>query len=295
MGIKRLVPPVVKAFYHKLFASGKGKYEIGNYEIEIPPNFVLPGFQKEHKLYDRFLPVLASKLSSDGLIIDVGANIGDTTTALLQHCNNPILCIEPSDVFFPYLERNLNKLPHNFSDRVKTIKCLVGTGSFSGELEHSEESTAKVKRNTVNSATTHTALDKLIDDTSKILLLKVDTDGFDFDVIRSAEKILTDSQPILFWENEISEKFQSKGFEELYALLQEKGYTHIYIFDNFGNLITGESDFKTLKDINAYVYSMKQYRCTRTLYYTDILAATGKHHLTVKDAVEEYKSKWINK
>jgi len=239
--------------------------------------------------------VLAKNISSDKIIIDVGANIGDTTIALIQNCKNPIICIEPSDKFFPYLERNLKRIPHEDRSRVKIIKKFVGTGLISGNLNHKIGGTASLKVTENPISNTHMSLDKLVDDVSNILLLKVDTDGFDFDVISSAEEILSRSEPILFWENEISEEFQYQGFNELYSLLQKKGYKYVYIFDNFGNLITEEVNFTTLKNINSYVYSMKKYNCTRSIHCTDILASTEKNHVLVKKAINEYKMEWINK
>jgi FkbM family methyltransferase len=231
MNMKQFIPAIFISIYRTLTRQRKGKYEIGKYEIEIPPNFALPMYQNNNKLYDRFLPVLAKKLTCNkSIIIDVGANIGDTAIAVLQHCTNPIICIEPSDVFFPYLEKNLKKLTLNDFNRVKTFKKLVGTGLFSGNISHSVNGTASVNIADSSVSTTyntHTALDELIEDSSNILLLKVDTDGFDFDVIKSAEKILSDSEPILFWENQISEDFQNKGFDELYSLLTIKGYKYI--------------------------------------------------------------------
>jgi hypothetical protein len=192
------------------------------------------------------------------------------------------------------LEKNINKLTPKDLNRVKIIKKLVGTGLLSGELDHSSGGTASVKITNSSNTITHIALDKLIQDSSNVLLLKVDTDGFDFDVLKSAENILSNSEPILFWENYISEYFQLHGFDELYSFLAKKGYKYIYIFDNFGNLITEEADFETLKNINSYVYSMEKHGCTRTFYYTDILATTEKNYLVVKKAIHEYKTHWIN-
>jgi hypothetical protein len=71
------------------------------------------------------------------------------------------------------------------------------------------------------------------------------------------------------------------------------GYCNLYIFDNFGNLVVEKSNYHTLKNINAYLYSMKKYHATRTFYYTDILAATNKHLLIVENAIEDYKENWI--
>jgi len=273
----------------------KGKYRIEKYEIEIPPNFALPFFQKSFKLYDRFLPILAKNLNGEGVIVDIGANIGDTAIAMIQNCENPVICIEPSDTFYPYLERNLKCIGSEYLSRVKTYKTLVGTGSIKGSLHHTNGGTAGIRIIEDSNSFTHVALDKLIGDVSNIQLLKVDTDGYDFDVIMSAEEILSHSEPILFWENEISDDFQYAGFNNLYNLLKKKGYKYIYIFDNFGNLITEETNFETLRNINSYVYSMKKYNCTRTIYYTDILASTERNSIFVRKAVDVFKTEWINK
>jgi len=298
MNIKLFIPPVFEVIYRKLMSGSRTKYKIGNFEIEMPPDFALPRYQKTNRLYDRFLPVLVKNITpenKDRIIIDVGANIGDTVIAMLQNSDNPVICIEPSDYFFPYLERNLKSLPSSASSRVKTIKKLIGTGFISGTLDHTDGRTATLKVDESHGVSTHVALDKLIDDKSNVILLKVDTDGFDFDVINSAESILSDSNPLLFWENEITEDFQLKGFNKVYDLLHEKGYKYVYIFDNYGNLITESVGFDILKNINSYAYSIRKHNCTTTFYYTDILAATEKYNLIAQNAVNKFRKEWINK
>jgi FkbM family methyltransferase len=293
--INHFLPPIVRHIYWSVVTIIRPNYKIGNYSIKIPPNHALPKFQKWFKLYDRFLPVLAKKISSDRLIIDVGANIGDTTVALIQNCRNPVLCIEPSENYFSYLQLNLERLPREDRSRIQTVKKFIGTGVLSGDLNHKIGGTASLNVSEDSHTQTHTRLDDLVDSVLNVILLKVDTDGFDFDVINSAEKILCNSEPILFWENEISEEFQHEGFVEMYSLLQKLGYQYIYIFDNFGNLISEEENFTTLENINSYLYSMKKSNCTRTIYCTDILASTEKNHHLVKAAIKEYKTEWINK
>lgn len=63
----------------------------------------------------------------------------------------------------------------------------------------------------------------------------MDTDGYDFDVLKSSENILIKSEPILFWENQMFEDFQIQGFNDLYKLLQ-KSDINIFMF-----LITSET------------------------------------------------------
>ncbi len=297
MNLKLFTPPFIEILFRKLQSALKRNYVIGQYSLSIPPYIDLPRHQRLHKLYDQFLPVLAKHISGQELIIDVGANIGDTPIAILQKCQNPIICFEPSDVFYSYLKKNIDALNPSDTSRVKTIKKMIGTGSISGTLNHnsSRKGTASVRIENNSNSSTHSSLDSLIEKHNEVILMKVDTDGFDFDVIQSAESILSQSEPILFWENEIADNFQFEGFIQLYKMLEKKGYNHIFIFDNYGNLITEESNFSTLKNINSYLYSMEKNGQSRTFYYTDVLASTKKNFDKVKVAIEEYKKDWINK
>ena len=87
-------------------------------------------------------------------------------------------------------------------------------------------------------------------------MLKVDTDGFDYDVIKSTrEGILSNSEPIFpILGNEITEDFQINGYNGLYSLLDIKGYKYVYIFDNYGNMITeSKTILKYSENINSYM------------------------------------------
>lgn len=277
-----------KAFFQLIFCFRR-KYTIGNFELKIPFGHSLPFNHAIYKLYDRFLPVLAKHVNGQSMIVDIGANVGDTAVSIAQQCHNPITCIEPSDVFFPYLENN-NRYKSRSTSQIILVKKLVGTGTISGLLSHRKKITASVKIVQGITMPTHTPLDDLVINIRDIALIKVDTDGYDFDVLKSADQILTFSEPVLFWENEIEEDFQFEGFCDLYSFLESKGYNHVYIFDNFGNLMVEETNFKVLKCINSYIYSMRKYRHTRTIFYTDILATTNKNHSIFKDAIYEFKN-----
>lgn len=293
--IQLFIPPLFEKVIRMIPAVFRRRYSIGSYTLSIPLNWSLPDIQKKHKLYDRFLPVLAKHFTGNSSIIDVGANIGDTTIALLQVCKNPILSIEPSELFHSYLLKNLSAVNSEDKKRVEVIKKLVGTGEVAGTLRYSKNSTATLQVATIQNSATHTPLNNLVKEPGNVILIKVDTDGFDFDVILSGAEILTQSEPLLFWENDIQEEFQLIGYSKMYKLLQEKGYNYLYIFDNYGNLMTEESNFKTLLDINQYGYSMKGNNLTRTIYYTDVLACTDKNLAIAKASIKEYRTKWINR
>ena len=274
-----------KRFVHDI------KYNIGDCQIVIPSSSNLPRNQKKHPLYDRFLPVLATHLTQ-GTVIDVGANVGDTLVSMAQNCSNSFVCVEPSEMFFNYLEKNANLILRKDGLQIKLIKKMIGCGYLSGSLI-GDGSTAHLEITNNPTQSNHIPLDTLVNEYSDIVLIKSDVDGYDFDVILSSEKILIQSEPILFWENEIFNDFQYEEYGKLYAFLEEKGYSYLYIFDNFGNLLVEKSDYRTLKDINAYLYNMAKYKATRTFFYTDILASTEKRKAVIEKAVDDYKNNYI--
>ncbi|MEI7464384.1 MAG: hypothetical protein WCJ87_03490 [Burkholderiales bacterium] len=50
--------------------------------ILMPKNHRLAEYKKRHRLYDQFLPHLARYLPTGGVVVDIGANVGDTLAAM---------------------------------------------------------------------------------------------------------------------------------------------------------------------------------------------------------------------
>lgn len=74
--------------------------------INATKNHPLQRFQKEFHWYDKILSNLAPLIT--GNIIDIGANIGDTTIAIHQaNPNLHIYAIEPDPEFYPILTSNI--------------------------------------------------------------------------------------------------------------------------------------------------------------------------------------------
>lgn len=294
--LKQFIPPILIKFLEPLKVlfrdKSKSSIFVQGVEMVAPFGFPLEDYQKEYKTYDRLLPVLVKHIGPKGVLVDIGANIGDTLFSIVKKCKNEIICIEPSDIYYEYLETNYNKLVESESSRVKLVKKFIGTGSFTGKLIH-EHGTAHIEVDN-NDKVEFVELDKLFFD-KDLKLIKVDTDGFDYDVLLSSKKIIQKQKPILFWENLIEHEFQMKGFDELYSFLSDNGYNNIYVFDNFGNIIVQSSSFDTLIDLNEYLYSQLKFNCHRTFHYTDILAATIQDKDVVESAIAEFKNEIIRR
>jgi hypothetical protein len=216
----------------------------------------------QYRLYDRFLPVLSRHLPN-GWLIDVGANVGDTAVGIARESTHPILCIDASDECYGLLLTNTANL------NVRAVKALVGTGRY-----------AKIAR----------PLDCLLEENHihEPTLIKTDTDGYDADVILSGWHAINAAKPILFWENDFHNEQQANDLEKVYQQLSSIDYQHLWVFDNFGNLMLRDCGYGVLHDLNSYVASQHDHQCTRTIYYTDILAATDQHLHIVRKAICDY-------
>ena len=273
-------------------ASSTKRYKIGEHTILLNREHLLPDYQARHRLYDRFLPVLCKQLDHlDHWIIDVGANVGDTAVAVAQACRNPLLCIEGDDDFFKLLQYNIGS---QFAKRERAVICMkamVGSGRFSGSLER-DGTTARLEQLHADGQRAAT-----LDDLSRnsgvpagaIALIKVDTDGYDGDVILSAPNILAASSPVIFWENYFSTMEQMRDLEVLYQSLHDAGYRYFWVFDNFGNLMLQECSVNNIIDLNEYVASQEFHSCTRSIFYTDILAAPDDKLARVREAISIFR------
>jgi FkbM family methyltransferase len=279
-------------------ASPTKQYKIGEHLVLLNQEHMLPEYQSKYRLYDRFLPILCRQFDHlDHWIIDVGANVGDTAVAVAQSCRNPILCIEGDDDFFELLQHNIDNLFVKRERAVRCVKAIVGSGRFSGSLKN-DGTTAHLAQSQEGSQRA-TALDELLSDVgapaAMIALIKVDTDGYDADVILSARNILTASSPVIFWENYFSTTEQMRDLEVLYRSLYDTGYRYFWVFDNYGNLMLRECGLNNIADLNEYVASQKFHDCTRTIGYTDILAAPDDKLARVREAVSIFRSSAIGK
>ena len=281
--LRSLTPPILYKAMHdaKMLLPRATKYRIGEHVIAIPADHNLPIFQEAHRLYDRFLPVLCSQFPPNGVIVDVGANVGDTVAAIMQTCANPIVAIEGHLPYFDILRANLEAIDPQH--RVTPLNALVGTGAKAGTLV-AHRGTATLD---VSGSGAMQSLDALLAQwRERVLLIKVDTDGFDADVLLSGTATLKASQPLLFWEGGTT---GARSFASMYDTIAATGYEFFWVFDNFGNLMQSECGTKELKDFDRYVESLYNHRCTGSISYVDVLASTLKTMPIARAAIEKYR------
>ena len=268
------------------------KYRISDIEILMNSDHQLPIFQEKFPLYDAFLPHLVSRIPT-GWVIDVGANVGDTIVAMLQKCESNFLGIEPDPLYYSYLEKNVANLPPNYQRRVDTIRAFVSSTSRPLVTLRSQGTASSISadENTeCPSLTGDEILSRKLINNQEVRLIKIDTDGNDYDCIFAFADTLLKSEPLLFWENAVYDVKQFEGNRLLYAFLEKLGYEKIAIFDNFGNFILTCS-MEGAYALNDYLWNIEQKISGRTMYYADFLAYKKPQEAFVADILKDYVEK----
>jgi FkbM family methyltransferase len=215
-------------------------YRLGGFELRIPFSHSLPYHQVGLPDYSMNIGRIVEGVKArytDLRVIDIGANIGDTAAIVRGHGHCPILCIEGDEQFFSLLEHNLDVL----GDDVQVAKCFVGQGDFVAGSVLKEGGTARLEVGTKGTVQTQRLTEILAAHpefrTSKIL--KVDTDGFDVQILRSSYDWISMARPVVFFEYDpflLSRNGTSDPvhlFQELFSI----GYRSAIIYDNTGEYL----------------------------------------------------------
>lgn len=265
------------------------QYEVRGYKLDIPAEHVLPRYRADHPLYDRFLGVLGDCLPEYSLVIDIGANIGDSAAALCGIGRKRVICVEGSPHFFKLLANNAERI-RICGHEIICVSAIIGAKQTSGLVINSASSGTTVVS---DRGTSLTPLDQITEASyfgeCPVTLVKVDTDGHDAIVLASGRQTITEHQPLLFWENEIASSTALKYYCNVYEFLQQVGYDWYTIFDNFGNIMFETNSIETVCEISVYIATLNAGISTRTIYYTDILASTQRHRALHSAAVAAYR------
>jgi len=215
-------------------------WELAGRPCILPLSHSLPYILNEHPQYSAAIPRLAHLLTKrmPGFsMIDVGANIGDTTLMVREVSDCPILSVEGDNRYFSLLQRNIQNLSNVsavralLGERQETISASLNTAAGTGSLQSCEKSKALEIR----------SLDMVLEEFppfQNARLLKIDTDGYDLKILRGARSLLTNHQPILYFE--FDPYFLKQTGEEpisAFEFLKDLGYETVIVYDNFGDLL----------------------------------------------------------
>lgn len=210
---------------------------IANKKIILPPGHLLSLYESVYPKYDRFLPSLIGNIKENEVIIDIGANIGDTLFRLLNINTRPYYyCIEADNFFFEYLQKNKKSLDINIQNKIILINTLVGD-QLKGNLSETTTGTKSLIESDLGIKSKK--LDDIIMEykIKNIKLIKVDVDGFDYNILFSAINELNNNKPDIFFEFMPLDESGKKNYLKLIKKLNEIGYSNWSMLDNYGSIV----------------------------------------------------------
>jgi FkbM family methyltransferase len=268
---------------------------IGQNKLKMLLSQKTPFFYAKYGTYDRALPRICEMLAEIDkklILIDVGANIGDTASLVSEKVNNgSIFCIEGDKKYLNFLKQNISMIKNNnifieqnfCIDNLENNQLIIEAKNGTAHLSFSGESKLK------NIDT----LDNMIDRNKIFMdanLLKIDTDGFEITVLKGSKKILRNVHPAIFFEFTPEAYIENKQDPiDLINLLYLFGYNKSLFYDNFGNPI-GIYDLENKREIIKLIEKIDNNR----IFYYDILCIhrddENKYYSILN---KEYKAKNI--
>ncbi len=258
---------------------------VGNTQLWLPPEHLLPIYKQKNRLYDSFLPTLANRLPKKSVVVDVGANIGDSCKSMYgSNSSLSFICVEPDAKFFKYLKFNTRKIPKG---NLSLYKLLVTESSDSFKLVGKGGTKSMIVSN--QSSIKTTTLDSLcadIDINSQIGLIKSDVDGFDFDVLLSGKSVISKKQPLVFAEFSFIDSSSLIKYLNIVNFLISANYISAYIFKNTGG-------FECCLDLNQLENFLRNSVNSSNLFvgvsYFDILFSADNFTDIANLAVDDFK------
>ncbi len=287
---------ILKPNYFK----GQEFYDIEGFQVKLSRTHRLQEYKRKCLLYDAFIPYLAQleeqlNKNRKHWIIDVGANVGDTVSAMIKYTSAYFLAVEPTESYYSLMLENVKMMDAKYIERIKPLQAYISIGDRNKLISLESNGTAIAVQGGESLDVPVLSIEKMLDkcgvNMNEVGLLKVDTDGFDADCIMSCGELLKTNSPILYYENQVDTKEQYNKYVDLCDYLLESGYKHYFVFDNFGNFI-GRMDGETVKSINGYLATINSYWSPRTFYYVDILCCKEEDGEKAGEIIKKYRQNY---
>lgn len=153
----------------------------------------------------RFIPIWGTGAKSSAnrrRHCRLGANVGDTAAAMIKHTNADILCVEPTNVYYALLKKNIPLLDPQ-GVRLKTLQAFISdknkdTKRMSrGEEPLYKRSLCGRKRQLFLSE----AIEQCGILLANVCVIKTSTSGNDAGAVLSLGDALDDMEPIFLYRN----------------------------------------------------------------------------------------------
>ena len=253
-------------------SDGAAAVRVGETDLILPLSHALPLYRADYKNYDTALPRLVGTLSAGTasyVVLDIGANVGDTAKPLLDFPNVKVIAVEGNPKFCPFLDENLAGYP----DRTYIIKAFVGAPDVgSGYAISTQHGTASLVAADTSSSVPFVSIEDCMTAAhfGPIDFVKIDTDGFDIKIIRENMDFFTIRKPIIFFEFDLRFINQEKDWE-IFNIFSNIGYDNCMIYLNTGEMLRTfkSNDEQAVAELRCFLRMAAPHR------YVDVLISAS--------------------
>lgn len=148
--------------------------------------------------YEEYETMLIQRMAQDySVFVDVGANIGYYTLLMAQKCKR-VYAIEPDKECFEILKKNVEE---NKLENVVLLNVAAGAKKEMKNLVKDSENLGNSHLGSEKGVSVNCErLDNILINEHKIDLIKIDTQGWEPEVIEGAKKIIERDKPTMFLE-----------------------------------------------------------------------------------------------
>jgi FkbM family methyltransferase len=219
-------------------------------ELWMPWSHRLPDYAAVAPAYGQNLVRLAALLTPKNeapplKVLDVGANIGDSTKQILAAADARVLAVEADPYYLGYLRRNVGGLGEvTIAEVLLTTEDddSTWTPARRGGTTHfltSGESVAAGEAASVPQAARSLSVNRLVDaypEFADIRLVKSDTDGHDVELVPALARAYAGSTPVLFFEFDpkLTRQVAGRDADEVWPALAALGYETVGFWDHAG-------------------------------------------------------------
>lgn len=290
----KLISNSVSGFYYKILLKIRTillildpnatiQYPYNNYVLIFPFSHDYPLNRKEIPFYSENLGVVSKVISSKYSkteAIDIGANIGDSAAIISHYSKMPVLCIEGNPKFIPLLEKNIKQMQNIVIELcfVGEVNENVSTINYGGTARIEKSETGIEVKTVSQILSKH-------ENFKNAKLLKIDTDGFDFKILRASEEFLIYSKPIIFFEFDPFFLIkQNENPASIFPFLNKLCYTNLLLFDNHGELLCEIKSNQT-----ELVFDFISYFNNNGKTYLDICAIHDEDYDLISKIKQEFQ------
>ena len=220
--------------------------EVQGVSMVLPRSHVLPFYAGPGSKYGRNIVELGQALAQaeGGLcLLDVGANVGDTTLQVLDKAPGKAVCVEPDATWLRYLRLNVG---HLNNVEIEPSAIVGSRAEKQLSIVRHAAGTSRLERATGEVGPPTITADELLQrhpQLANVRLVKSDTDGWDVMLMPHLAKAFAGSRPLMFFEFDLRLTALATPEVEprdLWPTMARLGYKKAVVWDNGGRLLGAE-------------------------------------------------------